>query len=84
LFTSANGQVLSMCRNDIGVREPFLAADLIHADGMPLMFASRLLSAAPLLERVATTDLIYEVAKVAEARGAARPIQATEYQVAGC
>lgn len=69
-FTSANGQVLSLCQSDSHVRNLFLAADLIHADGMPLVFASRLLSRTPLPERVATTDLIYEVAEVAEGRGA--------------
>jgi N-acetylglucosaminyldiphosphoundecaprenol N-acetyl-beta-D-mannosaminyltransferase len=37
---------------------------------MPLVFASRLLSSAPLPERVATTDLVYEVAEIAEGRGA--------------
>jgi N-acetylglucosaminyldiphosphoundecaprenol N-acetyl-beta-D-mannosaminyltransferase len=70
IFTSANGQVLSLCEVDANVRNLFLAADLIHADGMPLVFASRLLSNAPLPERVATTDLIYEVAEIAEGRGA--------------
>jgi N-acetylglucosaminyldiphosphoundecaprenol N-acetyl-beta-D-mannosaminyltransferase len=69
-FTSANGQVLALCETDAQVRSLFLAADLIHADGMPLVFASRLMSRTPLPERVATTDLIYEVAEFAQARGA--------------
>ena len=70
VVTSANGQVLSMCESDPHVRSLFLASDLIHADGMSLVFASRLLSSTPLPERVATTDLIYETAEIAEGRGA--------------
>ena len=59
--TSANGQVLAMCDRDPAIRELFLAADVIHADGMPMVFASRFLAAKPLPERVATTDLVHDV-----------------------
>jgi N-acetylglucosaminyldiphosphoundecaprenol N-acetyl-beta-D-mannosaminyltransferase len=67
--TSANGQVLSLCARDPHVRSLFLSADLIHADGTPLVFASRLRSRTPLPERVATTDLFHDVARVAQKRG---------------
>jgi N-acetylglucosaminyldiphosphoundecaprenol N-acetyl-beta-D-mannosaminyltransferase len=70
VFTSANGQVLSMCARDARIRDLFLGADLIHADGMPLVFVSRLLNTMPLPERVATTDLFHDVANVARQRGA--------------
>ena len=70
VITSANGQVISMCARDPDVRALFLAADLIHADGMPLVFASRLKCRTPLPERVATTDLFHDVARAAQARGA--------------
>jgi exopolysaccharide biosynthesis WecB/TagA/CpsF family protein len=70
IFTSANGQVLSMCAADLEIRKLFLAADLIHADGMPLVFASRILCGTPLPERVATTDLFHDVAALAQSRGA--------------
>jgi N-acetylglucosaminyldiphosphoundecaprenol N-acetyl-beta-D-mannosaminyltransferase len=70
VFTSANGQVLSMCARDARIRSLFLAADLIHADGMPLVFASRLLCTTPLPERVATTDLFHDVAQRAQTWGA--------------
>jgi N-acetylglucosaminyldiphosphoundecaprenol N-acetyl-beta-D-mannosaminyltransferase len=70
LVTSANGQVISMCARDAKVRALFLAADLIHADGMPLVLASRLKGRMPLPERVATTDLFHDVARVAPSRGA--------------
>jgi N-acetylglucosaminyldiphosphoundecaprenol N-acetyl-beta-D-mannosaminyltransferase len=70
IFTSANGQVLSMCARDPELRELFLATDLIHADGMPMVFVSRLFSATPLPERVATTDLFHDVASAAQRCGA--------------
>jgi N-acetylglucosaminyldiphosphoundecaprenol N-acetyl-beta-D-mannosaminyltransferase len=70
IFTSANGQVLSMSAKNASVRELFLAADLIHADGMPLVFVSRLFHKLPLPERVCTTDLFHDVARIAPARGA--------------
>lgn len=70
IFTSANGQVLSMCARHSHIRDLFLAADLIHADGMPLVYASRLLCRSPLPERVATTDLFHDVARLAQRRRA--------------
>jgi N-acetylglucosaminyldiphosphoundecaprenol N-acetyl-beta-D-mannosaminyltransferase len=70
VFTSANGQVLSMCARQPQSRELFLQADLIHADGMPMVFVSRLFHGAPLPERVATTDLFHDVAWLAQQRGA--------------
>lgn len=70
IVTSANGQVLSVCARDPGLRRLFLSADLIHADGMPLVFASRLLCRVPLPERVCTTDLFHDVAARAQTDGA--------------
>jgi N-acetylglucosaminyldiphosphoundecaprenol N-acetyl-beta-D-mannosaminyltransferase len=70
VFTSANGQVLSMCEGSREIRALFLGCDLIAADGMPMVFASRLLCDRKLPERVATTDLIYEAAEIAQERGA--------------
>jgi N-acetylglucosaminyldiphosphoundecaprenol N-acetyl-beta-D-mannosaminyltransferase len=70
IVTSANGQVLSMCASDPHIRDLFLAADLIHADGMPLVFVSRLFHKMPLPERVATTDLFHDIARIAQQRGA--------------
>jgi exopolysaccharide biosynthesis WecB/TagA/CpsF family protein len=68
--TSANGQVVSLCASDPEMRALFVTADIIHADGMPLVFASRLRCREPLPERVATSDLVHDLAKVALARGA--------------
>jgi N-acetylglucosaminyldiphosphoundecaprenol N-acetyl-beta-D-mannosaminyltransferase len=70
VFTSANGQVLSMCANQSRIRDMFLEADLIHADGMPMVFFSRLFHKTPLPERVATTDFFHDASAVAQRRGA--------------
>jgi N-acetylglucosaminyldiphosphoundecaprenol N-acetyl-beta-D-mannosaminyltransferase len=70
IFTSANGQVLSLCASDARVSDLFRTADLIHADGMPMVFASRLLLRMPLPERVATTDFFHDAAKIGQQRGA--------------
>lgn len=61
--TSANGEVISACARDPAVAALFRAADTIHADGMPMVHASRLLCTAALPERVATTDLFHDVAR---------------------
>lgn len=68
--TSANGEVLSRCARDPGLRDLFTAADLVHADGMPMVWASRWLCREPLPERVATTDLFHDVAARAVPAGA--------------
>ena len=70
IFSSANGQVLSYCARQQGIRDLFLGADLIHADGMPLVLVSRLFHKKPLPERVCTTDLFHDVARIAPLRGA--------------
>ena len=70
IFSSANGQVLSMCARHSSIRELFLAADLIHADGMSLVFVSRMLHKPPLPERVCTTDLFRDVARIVPSRRA--------------
>lgn len=67
--TSANGQVLVLCDRDEEVRQMFLAADAIHADGMPMVFASWHVSTIPLPERVATTDLVHDVMKLSGPAG---------------
>ncbi len=68
--TSANGQVISMCARDPDVKALFTRADLIHADGQPMVVASRRYCSSPLPERVATTDLFDDVARVAQDWGA--------------
>jgi exopolysaccharide biosynthesis WecB/TagA/CpsF family protein len=68
-LTSANGEVLARCSTEPVTDRLFRAADLISADGQPLVTVSRLKSNTPLPERVATTDLFHVVARKAEAAG---------------
>jgi N-acetylglucosaminyldiphosphoundecaprenol N-acetyl-beta-D-mannosaminyltransferase len=63
--TSANGQVIALARKDDAFRDLMLGADQIHPDGMPMVHLSSIVSNSPLRERVATTDLIHDVAALA-------------------
>jgi exopolysaccharide biosynthesis WecB/TagA/CpsF family protein len=69
-MTSTNGEVTHRCAVDDSERDLFLQADAIHADGMPHVFVSRIKCDVALPERVATSDLFYDVAREASARGA--------------
>eukprot|EP01037_Dinobryon_pediforme_P008160 gene8160-8244_t len=69
-ITSANGQVLSMVASNATIRALFDKADLIHADGQPMVIASRKLKGCSLPERAATTDLVHDVARLAAAQNA--------------
>lgn len=60
--TSANGQVIAECQSNPSFKADLLSADQIHADGMSLVLFSRRFLSTPLVERVATTDLIHAVA----------------------
>jgi N-acetylglucosaminyldiphosphoundecaprenol N-acetyl-beta-D-mannosaminyltransferase len=68
-LTSANGEVLARCSTEPMTDRLFRSADLINADGQPLVTVSRLKSSTPLPERVATTDLFHIVARKAQAAG---------------
>src|SRR4051812_3386037 len=68
-LTSANGEVLARCSTEPMTDRVFRAADLINADGQPLVTVSRFKSKTPLPERVATTDLFHAVACKAQAAG---------------
>jgi N-acetylglucosaminyldiphosphoundecaprenol N-acetyl-beta-D-mannosaminyltransferase len=65
-LTSANGEVLARCSTEPMTDQLFRTADLINADGQPLVAVSRLRSPLGLPERVATTDLFHVVARKAE------------------
>lgn len=67
--TSANGQVIAQCLQNPSLRQVISEADQIHADGMPMVLFSKLLSANPIPERVATTDLVHAVADRAQKAG---------------
>jgi exopolysaccharide biosynthesis WecB/TagA/CpsF family protein len=68
-FTSVNGEAITRASRDPQLAGLFLAADQILADGQPLVIASRFLCRTKLPERVATTDLVHDVAGLAEHAG---------------
>lgn len=69
-LTSVNGEVLARRAFDSDFAALIDSADLINADGQPLVVASSYLSKTPLPERVATTDLYPIVARMAQETGA--------------
>jgi N-acetylglucosaminyldiphosphoundecaprenol N-acetyl-beta-D-mannosaminyltransferase len=68
-FTSANGEVIARYRSNGAFAKLIDDADLVSADGQPLVFASKLFSRAALPERVATTDLYDRAAARAQRTG---------------
>jgi len=69
VVTTVNGQVVSLFTEDAAYRDAVLATDHIAADGMSVVFASRMVTGAPLPERVATTDWFHAAAKAASRHG---------------
>jgi exopolysaccharide biosynthesis WecB/TagA/CpsF family protein len=68
-FTSVNGETIARANADKAIAALFRSADHIAADGQPLVLASRWLCRQKLPERVATTDLFHDVARLAEKSG---------------
>jgi exopolysaccharide biosynthesis WecB/TagA/CpsF family protein len=62
LLYDINGHAISLFHSDAGYRDALQAADLVHADGQSVVFASRLLCATPIEERTATTDMLFDYA----------------------
>lgn len=56
-MTSSNGQVLSMYARSSKIRRLFDQADVISADGQPMVTISHLLTSKPVPDRTSTTDL---------------------------
>jgi N-acetylglucosaminyldiphosphoundecaprenol N-acetyl-beta-D-mannosaminyltransferase len=69
IVTSANGSVIAAYHQDAEYRRYMESADVIDADGMPLVFASRLLCREPLAERTATTDFLLDASAIAARDG---------------
>lgn len=65
VVTSANGSVIADYHSDPDFREMIDAADIVDADGMPIVFASKLFCRAPLTERTSTTDFLLDAAQIA-------------------
>lgn len=69
LVFSSNGQGVSLAAADENFAQIMAQADLVHADGMSVVFASRMFNRRRLPERIATTDFFHDAAKAAEAAG---------------
>ena len=69
LVFASNGHAIAMAALNREFRAQMAAADLIHADGAPVIAASKLLTATPVPERSATTDFIYDAAREALQHG---------------
>lgn len=68
LVFSSNGQGIALAGKDAGFKSAMDSADIIHADGMPVVLASRL-ARCPLPERIATTDFFHDAAEAAVRNG---------------
>jgi N-acetylglucosaminyldiphosphoundecaprenol N-acetyl-beta-D-mannosaminyltransferase len=68
LVFSSNGQGIAIAGQDPAFAKAMDEADIVHADGMPVVFASRL-THAPLPERIATTDFFHDAAAAAVDNG---------------
>lgn len=65
IVTSANGSVIAAYNRDTRYRQVMDGTDIVDADGMPLVFASRLFCREPLAERIATTDFLLDACALA-------------------
>lgn len=65
---STNVLKIDLCARDRGFAESLRRSDIVSADGVPVVWASRLLG-QPLPGRVNGTDLMYELLAAAEQRG---------------
>jgi exopolysaccharide biosynthesis WecB/TagA/CpsF family protein len=68
LVFASNGHAIAFAATNARFRELFEAADIIHADGQPVVMGSRL-AGAPIPERTATTDFIHDACIAAQASG---------------
>jgi N-acetylglucosaminyldiphosphoundecaprenol N-acetyl-beta-D-mannosaminyltransferase len=66
---AANGHAIALAAIDSEFRRRFEAANIVHADGQALVFASRLMTSTPVAERSATTDFIHDASRAAVEHG---------------
>lgn len=69
LLFSANGHALSLAARNDEFRDALEQADLVHADGQAIVFASRIFLRPGIPERSATTDLIHDLAPLCATEG---------------
>jgi N-acetylglucosaminyldiphosphoundecaprenol N-acetyl-beta-D-mannosaminyltransferase len=68
LVFAANGHAISLAATSAEFRRYHDVADLVHADGQPVVFASKF-TRTPIPERSATTDFFHDAAIAARAHG---------------
>ena len=64
--TAVNGQVVAEWRKSATLTAALSAADIISVDSTPMVLASKYFGTATLPERVATSDLFFDVAAAAQ------------------
>jgi exopolysaccharide biosynthesis WecB/TagA/CpsF family protein len=69
LVFASNGHAIALAAISSRFRALFESADIVHADGQPVVIAARLLARAPIPERSATTDFIHDAADMAAKHG---------------
>ena len=69
LIFASNGHAIAMVATDAKFRAVFGQADMVHADGQPVVIGSQLLTRTPIPERSATTDFIHDAARAAAEKG---------------
>ncbi|WP_395341913.1 WecB/TagA/CpsF family glycosyltransferase [Ningiella sp. W23] len=66
---SSNGQGIALFGSDPSFQSTMKSADIIHADGQSVVFASKLLCKNTIPERIATTDFFHDAARAAQESG---------------
>ncbi|WP_246498928.1 WecB/TagA/CpsF family glycosyltransferase [Microvirga soli] len=69
LVFASNGSVIARYHKEPSFKALVDQADIIDADGMPLIHASRILASIPLPERIATTDFVIDASEAAISSG---------------
>jgi N-acetylglucosaminyldiphosphoundecaprenol N-acetyl-beta-D-mannosaminyltransferase len=69
IVTSSNGTTIAKYHTSRHFRQLLNQADLVDADGMPVVFASRIFCRKRINERVATTDFVLDAAAAAVENG---------------
>ena len=68
LVFASNGHAIAFAATNARFREVFETADIVHADGQPVVMGSRI-AGTPIPERSATTDFIHDACKAAQQSG---------------
>jgi exopolysaccharide biosynthesis WecB/TagA/CpsF family protein len=69
LVFASNGHAIAMAAMNSRFKALLETADIIHADGQPVVLASKYLTKSPIPERSATTDFIHDAAATARVFG---------------